>query len=40
MKYILVGLTCALLVLAFIGGSSYYKGQQAEKYGFMAEKKR
>lgn len=38
MKYVLVGLTCVLLVLAFIGGSSYYKGQQAEKYGFMAEK--
>lgn len=38
MKYLLVGLTCVLLVLAFIGGSSYYKKQQAEKYGFMAEK--
>ena len=38
MKYVLVGLTCVLLVLAFIGGSSYYKGQQAEKIGFLAEK--
>jgi len=38
MKYVLVGLTCVLLVLAFIAGNSYYKGQQAEKYGFMAEK--
>jgi len=38
MKYVLVGLTCVLLVLAFIVGSSYYKGQQVEKYGFMAEK--
>jgi protein-disulfide isomerase len=38
MKYVLVGLTCVLLVLAFIGGSSYYKGQQAEKYGFLAQK--
>lgn len=38
MKYVLVGLTCVLLVLAFIGGSSYYKGQQAEKFGFLAQK--
>ena len=38
MKYVLVGLTCVLLVLAFIGGSAYYKGQQSEKYGFLAEK--
>lgn len=38
MKYVLVGLTCVLLVLGFIFASSYYKGQQAEKYGFMAEK--
>ena len=38
MKYVLVGLTCVLLVSAFIGGSFYYKGQQAEKYGFLAQK--
>ena len=38
MKYVLVGLTGVLLVLAFIGGSSYYKGQQAEKFGVMAQK--
>jgi len=37
MKYVLVGLTCVLLILAFIGGSAYYKGQQSEKYGFLAE---
>lgn len=37
MKYVLVGLTCVLLVLAFIFASSYYKGQQVEKYGFLAE---
>jgi protein-disulfide isomerase len=37
MKYVLVGLTCVFLVLAFIGGSAYYKGLQVEKYGFMAE---
>lgn len=37
MKYVLVGLTCVFLVLAFIGGNAYYKGLQAEKYGFMAD---
>ena len=37
MKYVFVGLTCVVLVLAFIGGSVYYKGLQVEKYGFMAE---
>ncbi len=38
MKYALVGSACLILVLAFVFGSSYYKGQQAEKFGFMAEK--
>ena len=38
MKYILFGFTCVVLVLGFILGSSYYKGQQAEKFGFLAEK--
>ncbi len=38
MKYALVGTACLILVLAFVFGSSYYKGQQAEKFGFMAEK--
>jgi len=38
MKYLLVGATCLILVLAFVFGSSYYKGQQAEKFGFMAQK--
>jgi len=37
MKYVLVGSACLVLVLAFVFGSSYYKGQQAEKYGFMAQ---
>ena len=37
MKYILFGSTCVLLVLGFILGSSYYKGQQAEEYGFLAQ---
>jgi len=38
MKYALVGSACLILVLAFVIGSNYYKDQQAEKYGFMAEK--
>lgn len=38
MKYVLVGTTCLLLVLAFVFGSSYYKGQQAQKIGFLAQK--
>lgn len=37
MKYALVGITCLVLVLAFVFGSQYYQDQQAEKYGFMAE---
>lgn len=37
MKYALVGITCLVLVLAFVFGSQYYQEQQAEKYGFMAE---
>ena len=38
MKYILFGSACVVLVLGFVLGSSYYKGQQAEKYGFLAQK--
>lgn len=38
MKYVLVGLTCVFLVLAFIGGSAYFKKQQAEKFDFLAQK--
>ena len=37
MKYILVGLTCVILVSAFIVGNTYYKELQVKKYGFMAE---
>ena len=37
MKYVLFGASCLVLVLAFVFGSSYYKGQQAEKFGFMAQ---
>lgn len=38
MKYVLVGCTCLILVLAFVLGSNYYQDQQAEKFGFMAQK--
>jgi protein-disulfide isomerase len=38
MKYILFGFACIVLVLGFIFGSSYYEGQQAEKFGFLAQK--
>ncbi len=37
MKYLMFGIACLALVLAFVFGSSYYKNQQAEKFGFMAE---
>ncbi|MDT8418888.1 MAG: thioredoxin domain-containing protein [Desulfuromonadales bacterium] len=37
MKYVLVGLSCVLLILGFFVATSYYKEQQIEKYGFMAE---
>mgnify|MGYP000925762760 FL=1 len=38
MKYVLFGSACVVLVLGFILGSSYYKGQQDDKYGFLAQK--
>lgn len=38
MKYALVGITCLVLVLAFVIGNNYYQEQQAQKYGFLAEK--
>jgi protein-disulfide isomerase len=37
MKYALVGISCLVLILAFVFGSRYYKDQQVQKYGFMAE---
>lgn len=37
MKYVIVGVSCLVLILLFIFGSSYYRGQQAEKFGFMAQ---
>ena len=35
MKYVMVGLSCIALFFLFVFASSYYKGQQVEKYGFM-----
>lgn len=37
MKYVMIGVSCLVLVLIFVFGSSYYKGQQVEKFGFMAK---
>ncbi len=37
MKYVLFGVSALLLIGAFLFGSSYYKGQKAEKFGFMAQ---
>ncbi len=36
MKYVIVVVSCLVLFLAFMFGSSYYRGQQAKKLGFMA----
>lgn len=36
MKYVIFGVSALVLLLAFIFAGSYYKGQQAEKFGFMA----
>lgn len=37
MKYVVFGASCLALLVAFALGSSYYKGRQAEKFGFMAQ---
>ncbi len=37
MKYVLFGVSCLVLFFVFVFASSYYKGQQTEKYDFMAE---
>lgn len=37
MKYLIVGLSCLILILAFIVGSNYYRDMQVEKYDFMAQ---
>ncbi|OKY77016.1 MAG: disulfide bond formation protein DsbA [Desulfobulbaceae bacterium DB1] len=36
MKYVIFGVSALVLLLAFMFAGSYYKGQQAEKLGFMA----
>jgi protein-disulfide isomerase len=35
--HIIFGLTVLVLITAFMFGSTYYKGKQAEKFGFMAQ---
>ena len=35
--HIIFGLTVVLLIIAFVVGSSYYKGKQADKVGFLAQ---
>ena len=37
MKYVIFGSSCLMLVFVFVFASSYYKGQQAEKLGFLAQ---
>ncbi|MDX2434892.1 MAG: hypothetical protein QNK14_09800 [Desulfobacterales bacterium] len=35
--HIIFGLTVVVLIIAFMFGSSYYKGKQTEKIGFLAQ---
>jgi len=35
--HVIFGLSVLALIIAFMFGSSYYKGQQTQKYGFMAQ---
>lgn len=37
MKFVLFGVSCFVLIVAFVFAASSYKGRQAEKYGFMAQ---
>ena len=37
MKYVLFGVSCLVLIVVFVFATSYYRGRQAEKYGFMAQ---
>ena len=37
MKHVIFGLSALVLIIAFMFGSSYYKGKQAEKFGFLAQ---
>ena len=36
-KYVIFGISCLVLVGIFVFGSTYYKGQQAKKIGFLAK---
>ena len=36
-KHIIFGISVVVLIIAFVVGSSYYKGKQAEKIGFLAQ---
>lgn len=36
MKYVIFGVSCFLLAVGFLLAATFYKGEQAEKYGFMA----
>jgi protein-disulfide isomerase len=35
--HVIFGVTVVVLIIAFVFGSSYYKGRQVEKIGFMAQ---
>ena len=35
--HVIFGLSVLVLIIAFMFGSSYYKGKQTQKYGFMAQ---
>jgi protein-disulfide isomerase len=35
--HVIFGLSVLVLITAFVFGSSYYKGKQTQKYGFMAQ---
>ncbi len=37
MKYVMFGFSCLVLFFVFVFASSFYKGKQVEKYGFMAK---
>jgi protein-disulfide isomerase len=37
MKYVIFGVSCLVLIFVFVFASSYYKGKQVEKFGFLAQ---
>ncbi|MDH3328337.1 MAG: DsbA family protein [Desulfobulbaceae bacterium] len=36
-KYVIFGFSCLVLIVGFVFATSYYKGQQAKKFGFLAQ---